>query len=159
MCGVHHLAGIPHLADYLPTGVTDTTVACSGRSSLALFVPQRQRAPKLPNMIKRTRHSPFTISFDFSNGVSLLIPISCNYDDLSSLIRKTLLHHCISISEGNFHQLRRLTKCLWQIGNDGVYRPALKPAQHALCKHGGEGGYEQLSKQSFIVYLTAKKLV
>jgi hypothetical protein len=26
-------------------------------------------------------------------------------------------------------------------------------------RHGGEGGYEQLSKESFVVYLTAKKLV
>jgi hypothetical protein len=52
-----------------------------------------------------------------------------------------------------------LTKCLWQIGNDGVYRPALKPAQSALCRRGGEGGYEQPSKQSFVVYLTARKLV
>jgi hypothetical protein len=52
-----------------------------------------------------------------------------------------------------------LTKCLWQIGNGGVYLPALKPAQSALCRPGGEGGYEQPSKQSFMVYLTAKKLV
>jgi hypothetical protein len=51
------------------------------------------------------------------------------------------------------------TKCLWQIGNGGVYRPALTPAQSALCRHGGEGSYEQPSKQSFLVYLTAKKLV
>jgi hypothetical protein len=41
----------------------------------------------------------------------------------------------------------------------GVYRPALRPAQSALCRHGGEGGYEQPSKQSSVVYLTAKKLV
>jgi hypothetical protein len=36
---------------------------------------------------------------------------------------------------------------------------ALKPAQSAICRHGSEGGYEQPSKQSFVVYLTAKKLV
>jgi hypothetical protein len=30
--------------------------------------------------------------------------------------------------------------------------------QPALCRNGGEGGYEQLSKKSFVVYLTAKKL-
>jgi hypothetical protein len=47
--------------------------------------------------------------------------------------------------------------CLWQTGNWGVYRPALKPAQSAACSHGGEGGYERPSEQS--VYLTAKKLV
>jgi hypothetical protein len=35
----------------------------------------------------------------------------------------------------------------------------LKPAQSALYAYGGEGGYEQPSKQSFVVYLTAKKLV
>jgi hypothetical protein len=48
---------------------------------------------------------------------------------------------------------------VWQIGNSGVYRPNLKPAQSALCRHGGEGGYEQPSKQVFVGYLTAKKLV
>jgi hypothetical protein len=34
-----------------------------------------------------------------------------------------------------------------------------KPAQSASCRQGGAGGYEQLSKQSFVVYLTAKKRV
>jgi hypothetical protein len=38
MWGAHHLAGAPHLADDLPTGVTDTTVACPGTSSLSLLV-------------------------------------------------------------------------------------------------------------------------
>jgi hypothetical protein len=52
-----------------------------------------------------------------------------------------------------------LTKCLWQIGNSRVYRLDLKPAQSALCRHGGEGSYEQPSKQLFVVYLTAKKLI
>jgi hypothetical protein len=28
-----------------------------------------------------------------------------------------------------------LESILWQIGNGGVYRPALKPAQSALCRH------------------------
>jgi hypothetical protein len=35
--GVHHLAGTPHVADDLPAVITDTTVACPGRSSLSLF--------------------------------------------------------------------------------------------------------------------------
>jgi hypothetical protein len=52
-----------------------------------------------------------------------------------------------------------LTKCLWQIGNGGVYRPASKPSQSVLRRHGGEGGYEKHYKQSFLVYLAAKKLV
>jgi hypothetical protein len=55
--------------------------------------------------------------------------------------------------------LTLLESILWQIGNGGVYRPALKPAQSTLCRHGSEGGYEQPSKQSFVVHLTAKKLV
>jgi hypothetical protein len=57
----------------------------------------------------------------------------------------------MSVSESNSHQFRRLRKCLWQIGNGGVYFPALKPAQSALCMHGGEGGHEQPSKQLFVV--------
>jgi hypothetical protein len=34
--------------------------------------------------------------------------------------------------------------------------PSLKPAQSTLYTHGGEGGYEQTSKQSFVLYLSAK---
>jgi hypothetical protein len=36
--GVRHVAETPHLVDDLPTGVTDTAVACRGRSFLSLFV-------------------------------------------------------------------------------------------------------------------------
>jgi hypothetical protein len=31
--------------------------------------------------------------------------------------------------------------------------------RYSLCRHGSEGGYEQPSKQSFVVHLTANKLV
>jgi hypothetical protein len=41
--GVQHVAGTPHLADDLPTGVTDTTVVYPRKSLLSLFVPQRKR--------------------------------------------------------------------------------------------------------------------
>jgi hypothetical protein len=58
VCGVHHLAGRPHLADDIPARVTDRAEAWPGRSSLSLFVLQRKRAPNFPNMTKRTRHSP-----------------------------------------------------------------------------------------------------
>jgi hypothetical protein len=51
--------------------------------------------------------------------------------------------------EGNFHRL-------WQTGNGEVSHLALKPAQSAFGRHGGEGTYEQLSKQSFVVYLTTE---
>jgi hypothetical protein len=94
MWGVHHLAGTPHLTDDLPTGVTDTTVAWPGRLTLSLFVPQRKRALKLPNMTKYTRHSPLHYLFRFFEWrEGFLIPIFCSYDDLLSLTRKTLLHH------------------------------------------------------------------
>jgi hypothetical protein len=41
MWGVHHLAGTPHLANDLPTGVTDTTVAFPGRLLLSLFCKEK----------------------------------------------------------------------------------------------------------------------
>jgi hypothetical protein len=91
---VHHLAGTPHLADDLPTGITDTRVACPGRISLSLFVMQRKRVPKLPNMRKHTRHSPLHYLFRFLEWrEGFIIPIFCRYDDLPSLICKTLLHY------------------------------------------------------------------
>jgi hypothetical protein len=92
---VHHLAGTPHLADDVPAGLTDTTVACPSRSSLTLFsFRQIKRAPKLPNMIKRNKHSPFHYLFRFLDWrEGFLIPIFCSYDDLPSLIRKLLLGH------------------------------------------------------------------
>jgi hypothetical protein len=87
---VHHLVGTRHLADGFATGVTDKTVAWSGKSLLSPFVPQRKRATKFPN----TRHSPLHPLFRFLEWrVSLLIPIFCSYDDLPSLILKTLFHH------------------------------------------------------------------
>jgi hypothetical protein len=58
----------------------------------------------------------------------------CRYDDLRSLRSKILLLHWISISEGNFRQLWHLTKCLWQIGNDGIFGPALRPRRSALWR-------------------------
>jgi hypothetical protein len=64
----------------------------------------------------------------------------------------------MSISKCNFHQLQRLKRTL-AIGNGGVYRPALKPVQFKLCRHEGEGGYEKSSKESFVVYLTERKLL
>jgi hypothetical protein len=147
------------LADDLPTGIPDTTVAYPGRSSLSLFVPQRKSDSEVPNMTKHIRHSLLYYLFRFLKWrEGFLIPIICSYDDLPSLIRKTLLHYWISIFDGNIHQLRRSTKSLWQIAKGGAYRPALKPAQSVLCRHGGEGGYEQPSKQSFVAYLTGKKL-
>jgi hypothetical protein len=73
-------AGTPHLADDLPAGVTDTTVACPGRSSLSLFVPQRKGAPKLPNMTKQIRHSYLHHLFRFLEWCEgFLIPIFCSY--------------------------------------------------------------------------------
>jgi hypothetical protein len=61
----------------------------------------------------RTWHSPLHYLFRFLEWrEGFLIPIFCRYDDLHSLIRETSLQHWISISEGNFHQLRHLTKCL-----------------------------------------------
>jgi hypothetical protein len=59
---VNHLAGTPHLADDLPNGVTDITVACSSRSSLLLLVSQR----------KNDKAHLCTSSCNFLNGVRLL---------------------------------------------------------------------------------------
>jgi hypothetical protein len=90
---VHHLSGTPHLAHDLATGVTDTAVSCPGRSSLLLFAPERKWAPKLPNMTKHIRYSPLQYLFRFLEWrEGFMIPIFCSSDDLSSLIRKTLLH-------------------------------------------------------------------
>jgi hypothetical protein len=65
--GVRQLAGTPHLADDLPNGVTDTTGASSGWSSLSLFVLQGKMAPNF-----RTRHS--TLSYSVSSFI-LLFPV------------------------------------------------------------------------------------
>jgi hypothetical protein len=73
-----------------------------------------------------------------------------SYDNLPSPIHKTLLYHRISTSEGNFHQLWWLTKCLWQTGNSRVYNLALKPTQYALHRHGVECSNEQPSKQCLL---------
>jgi hypothetical protein len=62
---VHHLAGTPHLTDDLPTGVTDTTVASPGRSSLSLFFMQRKRAPK------HTEHDKADQTFTFALPLSI----------------------------------------------------------------------------------------
>jgi hypothetical protein len=68
--GVHGLAGTPHLAGDLPTGVTDTTVACPGSSSLSLF-----RKEKGPQNFRTRQSAPVihlrSISFAFSNGVRI----------------------------------------------------------------------------------------
>jgi hypothetical protein len=69
-----------------------------------------------------------------------------------------LLHHWISTSKGNFHQLQRLTKCLWHIINGGVYRPALKPVQSALVGMEWRWLWTTLQTAS-VVYLTVKKLI
>jgi hypothetical protein len=58
------------------------------------FITCIKRAPKFPNMIKHTRHSPLHNLFGFLEWYEgFLIPTVCSYDDLTSLIRKTLLHH------------------------------------------------------------------
>jgi hypothetical protein len=44
--GVHHLAGTAHLADDLPTGARDKTVAYYSRSSVSVFFQLRKRAPQ-----------------------------------------------------------------------------------------------------------------
>jgi hypothetical protein len=46
-----------------------------------------------------------------------------------------------------------------KLETEGFIVPASKPAQSALCRDGGEGSYEESSKQSFVVYLTANMLV
>jgi hypothetical protein len=56
---VRRLAGTPHAADDLPTGVTDKTVAFPGRTSLSRFGPQRKRTAKLPNM-KNTKPNMYS---------------------------------------------------------------------------------------------------
>jgi hypothetical protein len=63
---VHHLAGTPHLADGLPTRITDSTVACPGRTSLSLFGPLRKWAPKLPNMKNTIQTFTFAVSLSIS---------------------------------------------------------------------------------------------
>jgi hypothetical protein len=61
---MHHLAGIPHLADDLPTEVTDTTVAYPGRSSLSLFC--KERRPQ-----KTSEHDKAHQTFTFALSLSI----------------------------------------------------------------------------------------
>lgn len=39
---VQHLAGTPYLAGHLPAGTTETSVACTGRSSLSQFHKEKE---------------------------------------------------------------------------------------------------------------------
>jgi hypothetical protein len=90
---VDYLAGTARLADDIPTGVTNKTIACPGRLSLSLFVPQRKKAPKRHNTTKHARHSSLHQLFRFVEWrEAFLILMFCIYDDLPSLILKTLLH-------------------------------------------------------------------
>jgi hypothetical protein len=63
------------------------------------------------------------------------------------------------MNEYSFRKAIFISFDVWQNANGRVYHPALGPPLSALCRHEGQGGYEHPSKQSFVLYTTAKKFV